>query len=921
MSPEQWLKVEQLYQLALQRQPGEREAFLAAKCGGDRELTREIELLLDQSGKHRSLGIGASGPGVRLPNSAPPFQRLGKYELQTEIGRGGFGTVYVAWDPMVGRKVAIKVLIAGSDPDLLVRFRNEASSAGKLRHQNIVTIYDFGEEQGIPFIVMELLDGQDLHQIVTGTARLPLSHMVSILSQSAAGLHHAHLNGLVHRDVKPGNIMVLRDFSVKLLDFGIARLLRAASTRLTQQGMLIGTAKYMSPEQLRGDDSDALSDIFSLGVVAYELLAGKHPFQCTDPAAVVYAITSTEPEPLRKYAADCPAALEEVVMRALTKDRDRRYQSAEDIVLDLDPILRELRQQRVSQLLVETERSLAEDRLESANGLVREILELDPGSTTGRRLRDTIHRTLQSRAVKPKIDALLSQSQDLLATRQFNEATERLEAASRLDRSDPRIQSQRDRVVSAQSRAKRAEALVEEARKAFEEKNLTGAYQSVAAALQNDGEHPEASALLQQIRAAIDRRERERALREGLTEARAALIVEAFDEALTLLAALEGQHPDSPDVRDLKAEVQKRKAESERRERLLRSLGSARDLLRQKQPEEAIRILESLAGEFPNTAEVADLLTFARQTEHAERQAQKVAETEREAERLLAAQDNARAVAVVQEALALYPTDATLARIQVRVLSARAAAERVRAIGNIAAKGEDLLSRKKFAEAAQLLDGAFREHGNEAALVDLRSRVDLGWVAWNRDQERQTAITAAKRLLQGERAAEAISSIQQALIAYPADSELLGLLGSAQKSLADRQQAEAAHRLGEPPALPGVPSVAASGRQRTVTSLEPARSNSRYYVYGVLCLAILLAGLFFFLRSRGVAPPVIQTPQPVQPIPVEAGPPPAVVPADGGSPAEPGRKKQTRPKTEPELKQKTDEELKKEIEDVLKGKN
>jgi serine/threonine-protein kinase len=800
MAPERRLQVERLHQLALQHDSGEREEFLAAQCGGDHELRREVEALLGLSGKGTEPASATATlhfpPGSGKGPIPLTLQRLGKYGLQTEIGRGGFGRVYVAWDPMVDRKVAIKVLIAGDDPDLLVRFRNEASSAGKLHHQNIVTIYDFGEEQGVPFIVMELLDGQNLHQIFAAKTQLALDTKVSIVSQAAAGLHHAHMNGLVHRDVKPGNIMVLPDFSVKLLDFGIARLTQTTSARLTQQGMLIGTANYMSPEQLgQGADSDALSDIFSLGVVAYELLAGRHPFQASSPVAVMFAITSKEPEPLRKYSPDCPAALEDVVMRALAKDRDQRYHSAQDIVLDLEPILRELRQKRASQLVAEAERNLAAEQLESANALLREILDLDPGNTTARRLRDSAQRKLQRRAVKPKIDALLSQGQDFLAGRQFDAARERLDVAFRLDPTDPQIQSLRDRVAAAQAQAKRTDELVEGARKAFHEKNLTGAYQSVAAALQSDPEHPEAGALLQQIRAEIHHQERERALREGLTKARASLKVEAFDEALTLLTALQAQHPDSADLQDLKAEVQQRKAERERREKLLRSLNSARDLLRQRQTVQAIRILEPLAGEFPDNTEVADLLSSARQAEQAEKQAQKVAETERETEKLLAAQDFARAAAVVEAALALYPADATMVRIQDRVHSVKAAAERERAIRNIVAKSEKLLAGEKFVEAANLLDNAVREHGDEAVLVDLRGRVEQAWTAWKRVQARQAAIADARRLLQKGRAAEAVASIQGALTTHPADSELLGLLSSAQKLLADQQRAEAVRRL------------------------------------------------------------------------------------------------------------------------------
>ncbi len=644
---------------------------------------------------------------------------------------------------------------------------------------------------------MEMLNGKNLHEIFAAPGKLSLDRKVNILLQSAAGLHHAHVNGLVHRDIKPGNIMVLRDFSVKLLDFGIARLMQQSSARLTQQGMLIGTANYMSPEQLRGTDSDAISDIFSLGVVAYEFLAGRHPFEAKDPFAVMFAITTKEPEPLSQYAPDCPPALEEVVMRALAKDRDERYQTAEDIVLDLQPVLRDLQRLKASRLLEEAEKNVNADQLESATAQVREILELDPGNADARRLRDTVQRKQQRRTLKPKIDALLAESQDLFSARQFDSAIERLDAAMRLDRTDHNLQALRERVGAAQEQAKRADAQVAEARRAFQEKDLTGAYQSVSAALHTDQEHPAAAELLRQIRAEIDSRERDRALREGLTKARSSLMVEAFEETLALLTALEAQYPDSAELRELRTETLKRKTESERREKLLRSLNSARDLLRQKKLAEAARVLEPLAAEFPQTAEVADLLSFARQAEQAERQARTVAETEAEVEKLCAAHEIAKAMAVVRGKLEQYPADASLLRLQERVSAAKAAQDREQAIRIVETRGEELLAKQKFPEAAQLLDQSIREHGNAPPLTELRGRVETAWTAAKREQSRQDAISQIQGLLQKGQAAEAISAIQQAITAHPGDVALQSLLSAAQTLLADQQRTESVRRAAQ----------------------------------------------------------------------------------------------------------------------------
>ncbi len=276
-------------------------------------------------------------------------RQIGKYQIRAELGRGGFGVVYSAYDPTVGRPVAVKVLTALGDNQLLTRFKNEAAAAGNLRHRNIVTIYDYGDDDGLPYIVMELLEGEDLNQIIAARKPMPLLQKVSIMIQVASGLSSAHRAGVVHRDVKPGNIRLLPDGTVKLMDFGIARLVAgSAGTRLTRQGHVIGTLFYMAPEQVLGEEVDALSDIFAYGSTYYELLTGKHPFQGSDPRLVFHKITVEDPEPIRNLVPDCPEALEKIVNRTLQKDRDLRYQSLRDVQVDTEPILIDLRQERAA---------------------------------------------------------------------------------------------------------------------------------------------------------------------------------------------------------------------------------------------------------------------------------------------------------------------------------------------------------------------------------------------------------------------------------------------------------------------------------------------------------------------------------------------------------------------------------------------
>ena len=204
------------------------------------------------------------------------LRKLGKYEIRSELGRGAMGVVYKAYDPILEREVALKTMMAtmgALDGESKSRFYREARSAAKLTHRNIVTIYDMGEEQGIPFIAMEFLDGIDLHRKLKLGGPLPLREGLNIISQVLRGLHYAHQFEIVHRDIKPANIYILRNGTAKILDFGIAKL---ASSEMTRTGMVLGTVDYMSPEQIRAEKAvDGRSDLFSAGVILYEFIAGR----------------------------------------------------------------------------------------------------------------------------------------------------------------------------------------------------------------------------------------------------------------------------------------------------------------------------------------------------------------------------------------------------------------------------------------------------------------------------------------------------------------------------------------------------------------------------------------------------------------------------------------------------------------------
>jgi serine/threonine-protein kinase len=267
--------------------------------------------------------------------SAPcrPGEALGRYRVVEKIGSGGFGAVYRGLDPVLRRDVAIKTCEVAS-LEVRARFEREARLAARLRHPLITTVYDFGLEGGVPFLVCEFLEGADLDEVFTRTPDLPLLEKLDILIAVAGALECAHGAGVLHRDVKPGNVRILPDGSVKLMDFGIAKsLLLDADEKLTRAGITVGSSSYMSPEQARGEPLDARTDLFSLGVLSYELLAGRKPFRDPDLLRLLEKIVTEEPDPLRSIAADLPSSLAALVHRCLAKDRDARPASAEQVRL------------------------------------------------------------------------------------------------------------------------------------------------------------------------------------------------------------------------------------------------------------------------------------------------------------------------------------------------------------------------------------------------------------------------------------------------------------------------------------------------------------------------------------------------------------------------------------------------------------
>ena len=365
MNPERWQQISRIFKSAISLDPEARNAYVAGQCGSDDSLRAEVDKLIashQQASEQDFIGgmaAEAAAPLLIIEDEVGPPQRtlsngqhFGSYVILDPLGAGGMGEVYLARDTRLDRTVALKILppdISG-DKRRMQRFRQEAKVASSLNQPNILTVFEFGEVGGLTFLATEFVDGETLRDHLRGKKKLKLVEILDINIQVLAALDAAHEANIVHRDIKPENVMIRRrDHVVKVLDFGLAKVTEkkiskddeseAATAFKTAPGIIMGTINYMSPEQAQAGATDQRTDIWSTGVMLYEMVAGKMPFSGATSSHTIVQILEKDPLPLTK---DVPAELERIVLKAMAKDPDERYQTAKDMLIDLRSLKRRL---------------------------------------------------------------------------------------------------------------------------------------------------------------------------------------------------------------------------------------------------------------------------------------------------------------------------------------------------------------------------------------------------------------------------------------------------------------------------------------------------------------------------------------------------------------------------------------------------
>jgi eukaryotic-like serine/threonine-protein kinase len=724
------------------------------------------------------------------------FSKIGKYEILSVLGRGGMGVVYKATDPGLDRLVAIKMMTVGyaEDPDLLKRFYREARSTASLQHPNIVTVYDTGDQDGSPYLVMEFLEGESLDSILTSRRLLTAAEKIQYVLEACRGLSYAHGRGIVHRDIKPGNIMVLKEGGAKLVDFGIAHI---ASNTLTRTGQIMGSVNYMSPEQIHGRAVDVRTDLFSLGVVLYQLFTNSLPFEGDSSASTLLKIIHDPPPPMTQFLVGHPKELEGIILRALAKNRDERYQTADELALDLAQVYDQLKHDLVTRHLEEAEQAWGKGNWKQARVWLQQLLKLDQKHTKAIKLMRQVQQTIEKEEAGAMARQLQASAEESFSRGEFDAALQYLDQAGANETLAPEMAKFYEQVRDAKVKGEELQRVLRTAEEAHERGDLDAAKQAADEALEINSDNTEAKALYRLIHRDWVERSRQRQLESLLQSARKEVSARNMTVAVSILKQAEALDPQGTQVRALLDEIAAEREQERQRRELAQISREVEEALNHDDYGTATTKLEDGLRQFPQDRTLAQLKALADRQRTAAERKNFVSQQIAAARQLLDAAQANEALALLQNAVQKAPREPqleTLLAMVQELVNRNEQEQRRKELERIGGQVDEALSREDYAAALAGIADGLRRFPGERSLVQLKDlaekqRVDAEQKAFIREQ-----IAAARQLLDADQAVKAQTLLQTALRKVPQEPQLEALLTMVQERVV-RDEAEKAKNL------------------------------------------------------------------------------------------------------------------------------
>jgi len=630
--------------------------------------------------------------------------KIGKYDVIDIIGRGGMGVVYKAKDPYLDRLVAIKMMNVDihENTDFLERFYREAKSTASLRHPNIVTVYDLGDYQSRPFLVMEYLEGHSLESLLRAHRPMTVSEKINIILEVCQGLGYAHRHGIIHRDIKPANIMVLNDGGVKIVDFGIARL---GDHTLTGTGQIVGSLYYMPPEQLRDRPVDTRADIYSSGVVLYQLLTYSIPFKGESTGATLAKIISDDPPPFSQFALTCPPELEAITLKAMAKNRDERFPTAEAFAAALTEVLDGLKQASIQEYLAKAELLEQNNELQQAQEQLLKILKLDRQHSVAARWLGDLRTKLQAQLSVERVRYLREQAEDAYARDEFEAALGFVTQALELD-SDLSLRTFRADIQKAQAEAEQVRRAVSRAEAAQRSGDLDSAKNAIDDAAERRPNDSKIRVLRRAIERDLEERERHRQVEGLLDEARKQMAGRKFTAALDLLREAQNLEPATPHLRTLLDRLAAEHQQEKQRRELERLNRDVQEAIDRDDYRTASAIAAEGLGKFPNEVGLARMKELADTQIEIATQKEFVRNQATAAQQLLDNGQTQHALDLIEKALERVAGNPRLeslrTMVQDRMVKERAEADKATCLR----QANEAISLSRYSDAIQILEGA-----------------------------------------------------------------------------------------------------------------------------------------------------------------------------------------------------------------------